>query len=179
SEEHTSELQSPCNLVCRLLLEKKEHAIFGWNEECVATHASDVAVVLAMLDAAVQVAGPKGERSIPFAEFYRPPAADPGPDVALAADELITAIQVPFSPCARRSRYLKIRERASYEFALVSAAAGVELQGGRIREIRLALGGVAHKPWRLRKTEQSLAGRELTRETVMAALDADFAEARP
>jgi len=159
--------------------ENRGHAIFGWNEHCVATHASDVAVVLTMLDASVQVSGPHGERSIALAEFYRAPSDVPDPDTLLGADELITAIHVPFSPATRRSRYFKIRERASYEFALVSAAAGVELEGGRIRAVRLALGGVAHKPWRLRRAEEALVGHELTRDLIIKAMDADFAEARP
>jgi xanthine dehydrogenase YagS FAD-binding subunit len=158
--------------------ENRGHAIFGWNENCVATHASDVAVVLMMLDAVVQLRGTSGDRSVSLAEFYLPPRAVAEPDLAIRADELIVAIQIPRSSAARRSRYLKIRERASYEFALVSAAAAIELDGKRILSARLALGGVAHKPWRLQITEQALVGQEFSRETVMKALEQDFAAAR-
>ena len=132
-----------------------------------------------MLDAVVQASGPHGERSIPLAEFYQAPRDIPDPDTLLEPNELITAISVPFSPLARRSRYLKLRERASYEFALVSAGAGVELEGNRIRAIRVALGGVAHKPWRLLRAEEFLVDRELKRDAIFEALEADFAEARP
>ncbi len=180
-----AEIELPCNKRrvrsgCSALEgENRGHAIFGWNEHCVATHASDVAVVLMTLDAVVQASGPHGERSIPLAEFYQAPRDIPDPDTLLEPSELITAISVPFSPLARRSRYLKLRERASYEFALVSAGAGVELEGNRIRAIRVALGGVAHKPWRLLRAEEFLVDRELKRDAIFEALEADFAEARP
>jgi len=180
-----AEVELPCNKRransgCSALVgENRAHAIFGWGEECVATHASDVAVVLIMLDAVVQASGPGGARSIPLSEFYRPPGAAPGADTALRPDELITSITVALSPLARRSRYLKVRERTSYEFALVSAAAAVELDGDRINAVRVALGGVAHRPWRLRNAERALAGRGLQRNEILAGLEADFAEARP
>jgi xanthine dehydrogenase YagS FAD-binding subunit len=150
-------------------------AIFGWTEDCVAPHASDLAVALAALDATIHVEGPHGTRSIAFADFYGTTG-----ETALRQGELITAIHVPASETARHSHYLKIRERRSYEFALVSVAAGLIIENGRIREARLALGGVAPKPWRLRQAEKALPGVALTDdEALRRALAGDFADARP
>ena len=159
--------------------ENRLHALFGWSDACVATHPSDVAVVLAALDASVDTCGPDGPRSIPILDLHRLPDDEPTRDTVLAAGELITQIRVPRSPVCASSRYVKIRERASYEFAVVSAAAAVELDGEIIRAVRLALGGVAHKPWRLRRSERALVGSRLDRAAILAAVDEDFMDARP
>jgi xanthine dehydrogenase YagS FAD-binding subunit len=157
-------------------------AIFGWSEQCVATHPSDVAVALAALDATVHVRSAAGvERPIPISEFFTPPGDTPDRDNVLERDELIVRISVPASAVARRSRYVKVRERTSYEFALVSVAAGLQLEAdGRIADARIALGGVAHRPWRLTAAERALPGTlPSDGRAVRAAIDAAFAEARP
>jgi len=162
--------------------EDRGMAIFGWSEHCLATHPSDVAVALAALDAIVHLQSGEGERGVPLVDFYRLPGDNPERDTVLRRGEVITAIEVPVSPLARRSRYLKVRERASYEFALVSVAVALELDAnetGRIGEVRIALGGVAPKPWRLARAEATLRGAPLEASAVRAALEADFAEARP
>jgi xanthine dehydrogenase YagS FAD-binding subunit len=158
----------------------RNHAIFGWSESCVATHPSDLAVTLAALDAVVIVRGHAGERSIPFGDFHRLPGRTPERDTALERGDLIVAIEVPASVEARASHYLKVRDRQSYEFALVSAAAAVATEGGRIRSARLALGGVAHKPWRLAAAETALRGLSLDDgDGLRSAIAASFADARP
>ena len=124
------------------------HAILGASEHCVATHPSDMCVALAALEARVIVAGPEGERRIPFADFHRLPGDTPHQDNNLEEGELITAVELPPAGFASHCTYLKVRDRASYAFALVSVAALLELDGGLIREARIAVGGVAHKPWR-------------------------------
>ena len=136
------------------------HAILGQSDQCIATHPSDMCVAMAALDAVVRVQGPKGEREIAFADFHRLPGNTPDRDTNLARDELITAVDLPAIPFATRSHYLKIRDRASYAFALVSVAALLDLDGGQIRSVRIALGGVAHKPWRALKAEKQLAGKK-------------------
>ena len=141
---------------------------------CIATHPSDMAVALAVLDAQVQVLGPSGERTIPFAELHRLPGDDPSRDTVLEHGELITAIDLPPLPAGTRSAYRKVRDRASYAFALVSVAAVVSGD-----EVRIALGGVAHKPWRATRAEELLRGRELTDSAVRAAMDAELAAAQP
>jgi len=139
------------------------HAILGASEECIATHPSDMCVALAALDAVVQVKGPKGERTIAMREFHRLPGHTPQVDTNLDRGELITAIDLPAMPYAKRSTYLKVRDRNSYAFALVSVAAVLNVdEGGTIREARIALGGVAHKPWRALKVEKALAGKKPT-----------------
>ena len=137
------------------------HAILGASTQCIATHPSDMCVALAALDAVVQVQGPQGARSIPFAEFHRLPGDTPQIDTNLKRDELITAIDLPAaaSVFAPHSYYLKVRDRASYAFALVSVAAALDLRNGTIQQARLALGGVAHKPWRATNAEQVLNGQ--------------------
>lgn len=145
------------------------HAILGASDHCIATHPSDMCVVLAALDATVRVSGPKGERTIPFAEFHRLPGDTPQIDSTLAADELITAIDLPAQGFAEHSTYLKVRDRASYAFALVSVAAALEMDGQTIRTARLALGGVAHKPWRDPAAEAELAGKPASLETFAEA----------
>jgi xanthine dehydrogenase YagS FAD-binding subunit len=136
------------------------HAILGASPQCIAVHPSDLCVALAALEAVVQLRGPRGERSIPMANFHRLPGTTPQRDTNLEPGELITAIDLPAMPFATRSHYLKVRDRNSYAFALVSVAAVLDLaQDGTIREARIALGGVAHKPWRVPAAEQALAGQ--------------------
>lgn len=175
-----AEVELPCNKrkagsgCAALAGQDRFAAIFGWTEECIAPHASDLAVALATFDATIHVEGPQGARRIAFADFYGA-AGEP----ALRAGEIITAIHVPASASARRSHYLKVRERRSYEFALVSAAVGLVTEDGRISEARLALGGVAPKPWRLRAAERALLGAALADgDAVRRAFAADFASAR-
>jgi xanthine dehydrogenase YagS FAD-binding subunit len=159
--------------------ENRELAIFGWSEACVATHPSDLAVALAALDATVHVAGPRGERAIPATDFHRLPGTQPQRETMLGAGELIVGVEVPAGPSTARSHYLKIRQRTSYEFAVVSAAVTLELEGRTIRSARIALGGVALKPWRLTHAERSLVGTAYEREAMAAAVDGAFGEARP
>jgi xanthine dehydrogenase YagS FAD-binding subunit len=155
------------------------HAILGASESCVATHPSDMAVALAALDATVRVLGPDGERSIPLAQFHRLPGDEPQRDTVLSHGELITAVDVPPLPFAERSRYYKVRDRASYAFALVSVAAALDLAGGTVRDARIAFGGVAHKPWRATRAEASLRGAPATEETFRRAADEELAAAQP
>jgi xanthine dehydrogenase YagS FAD-binding subunit len=137
----------------------RQHAILGASEHCIATHPSDMCVAMAALDAVVRVEGPGGERSIAFADFHRLPGDAPQHDTTLRPGELVTAVDLPAQGFAAHSAYLKLRDRASYAFALVSVAAALELDGGTVREARVALGGVAHKPWRDRDAEAKLVGR--------------------
>ena len=145
------------------------HAILGASEHCIATHPSDMCVALAALAAVVRVVGPDGERAIPFAELHRLPGDTPQIDTALRPGELITAIELPARGFPHHSTYLKLRERASYAFALVSVAAALELDGDTIAAARLALGGVAHKPWRDEEAEALLVGRPARRDSFEAA----------
>ena len=135
------------------------NAILGTSEACIATHPSDMCVALAALEAKVHVAGPAGERTIAFADFHRLPGNTPEIDTNLKPNEIITAIELPAQGFAANYSYLKIRDRLSYAFALVSVAAALELEGNRIREARLALGGVAHKPWRNLEAELAMRGK--------------------
>lgn len=157
----------------------RDHAILGASQSCIATHPSDMAVALTALDAVVQVEGPDGPRSIPMVELHRLPGDHPDRDTVLAHGELITAVDLPDLPWAKRSTYRKVRDRASYAFALVSVAAAVDLDGGSIRDIRIALGGVAHKPWRATEAEAVLRGGPSTEEAFVRAADAELAAARP
>ncbi len=144
-------------------------AILGTSVSCIATHPSDMCVALAALSATVQVAGTQGSRSIPFAEFHRLPGDRPELDTTLAADEIVTAVDLPAAGFASRSAYIKVRDRQSYAFALVSVAAGLELADGVITKAGVALGGVAHKPWRNAQLEQSLLiGKPANRDTYHA-----------
>ncbi|WP_295715919.1 xanthine dehydrogenase family protein subunit M [Mucilaginibacter sp.] len=140
------------------------HAIFGASPQCIAVHPSDMCVALAALDATVIVAGKKGERRLPFTEFHRLPGDHPELDNHLAKDELITGVEIPDNNFAKNSYYLKIRDRQSYAFALVSVAAALDIENGTIKDARLAMGGVAHKPWRLFDAEKSLIGKKATEE---------------
>ena len=135
------------------------NAILGTSEACIATHPSDMCVALAALEAKVHVAGPAGERTIAFADFHRLPGNTPEVDTNLKPNEIITAIELPAQGFAANYSYLKIRDRLSYAFALVSVAAALELEGNRIKEARLALGGVAHKPWRNLEAELAMRGK--------------------
>ena len=156
------------------------HAIFGWSEKCVAVYPSDMAVALAALDAIVKVQGKDGkERSIPFAEFHRLPGDAPEKDNNLAHGELITAIELPKNNFAAKSYYLKVRDRASYAFALVSVAAALETNGATIKQARIALGGVAHKPWRATEAEKFLTGKAATEENFRLAAEAEMKTAKP
>lgn len=154
------------------------HAILGTSEQCIATHPSDMCVALAALAAVVRVTGPGGERAIPFAEFHRLPGDTPELDTTLRPDELITAVDLPARGFAAHHAYLKVRDRQSYAFALVSVAAAMELDGERIREARLALGGVAHKPWRDPEAEALLSGKPATAETFRAVAEALLRDAK-
>jgi xanthine dehydrogenase YagS FAD-binding subunit len=146
------------------------HAIFGWSEKCIAVHPSDMCVALAALDATVKVQDKNGkERSIPFTEFHRLPVDLPEVDNTLNPGELITSIEIPKNNFAAKSYYVKVRDRASYAFALVSVAAALEVSGSKIKQARIAMGGVAHKPWRATEAENFLAGKDAT--------DANFIEA--
>jgi xanthine dehydrogenase YagS FAD-binding subunit len=153
-------------------------AIFGWSEHCVATHPSDLAVALAALNATIRVRGRDGDRSIPAAKFHRLPGDEPEKTTELKPDELIIAVDIP-EP-APRSHYLKVRQRASYEFAVVSAAAVVSLSGNEIATVRIALGGVAHRPWRLTAAESALFGINIDdKEAIADAITESFVDARP
>ncbi|MDU0371586.1 xanthine dehydrogenase family protein subunit M [Hymenobacter endophyticus] len=140
------------------------HAIFGFSDKCIAVHPSDMSVALVALDATVQVSGPKGSRSISFADFHRLPGDTPEKDTNLEPGELITAVDIPDNPFTRHVHYQKVRERASYAFALLSVAAALDIDNGTIKAARLAMGGVAHKPWRLTAAEQVLVGKPATEE---------------
>src|SRR2546425_602289 len=158
----------------------RNHAIFGWSEAYVATNPSDVAVALAALDSTVVVRGPAGERVIPFTDFHRLQGDTPERDNVLGRGDLIVSIEIPACAEGRASHYLKVRDRQSYEFALVSAAAAVAVEGRRIGSARLALGGVAHKPWRLTAAEAALRGASLDDiDALRSAITASFSEARP
>ena len=147
------------------------HAILGTSDQCIATHPSDMCVALVALDARVLATGSGGQRSIAFDEFHRLPGDTPQIDSNLQADEIITAIELPPKGFAENYTYLKIRDRLSYAFALVSVAVGLDMEGDTIKEARLALGGVAHKPWRDRDAEAQLNGAEAKRENFLRAAE--------
>jgi len=155
------------------------HAILGTSEHCIATHPSDMAVALMALDAVVHVRGARGERAIPLGQFYLLPGDHPELETTLASDELIVSVHVPALDFARRSLYLKVRDRASYAFALASAAVALDMTGGTIRDARIALGGVGTVPWRARAAEEVLRGRRLESQTLQRAADAALQGAIP
>lgn len=155
------------------------HAVLGTSDQCIATHPSDMAVALVALDANVRVRGVSGERTIPLTQFYLEPGTHPERESLLAPGELITGVEVPALSYGRRSLYLKVRDRASYAFALASAAVALDLQGNTIREARVALGGVGTKPWRSPEAERALAGQPAKLETYRAAADAALRGAVP
>jgi xanthine dehydrogenase YagS FAD-binding subunit len=156
----------------------RSHAILGTSEHCIATHPSDMCVALAALEARVLATGKDGERSIAFADFHRLPGDTPEVDSNLRPDEIITAVELPPKGFAGNYTYLKIRDRLSYAFALVSIAVGLDVEGGTIKEARLALGGVAHKPWRDRDAEAQLNGAPATRESFLRAAETVLRDAR-
>lgn len=155
------------------------HAILGASDQCIATHPSDMCVALAALDGVVEARSASGVRRIPMDRFHRLPGTTPQRDTELRHDELITAVLLPASPFAERSRYLKVRDRASYEFALVSVAAALDMQGDTVRDARIVLGGVAHRPWRASGSERALVGRPLDDSTLAAAAAAATEGAHP
>jgi xanthine dehydrogenase YagS FAD-binding subunit len=157
------------------------HAVLGWSRQCIATHPSDFCVPLVALDAVVEVEGPSGRREVPLEAFHRLPGDAPQRETVLDRGELIVAVRLPAEAAgfASHMRYLKVRDRTSYAFALVAAAAGLRLEGGRIAEARLALGGVALKPWRAREAETLLAGQPPGKEAFGRAAEVALAEATP
>jgi xanthine dehydrogenase YagS FAD-binding subunit len=157
----------------------RQHAILGASEQCIATHPSDMAVALAALDARVEVLGATGARTIALADLHRLPGDTPQHDTTLAHGDLVTAVLLPPLPLARTSAYRKVRERASYAFALVSVAAALEVRDGVVSDVRIALGGVAHKPWRATLAEEALRGQPATDASFRAAADAELAQADP
>ena len=154
------------------------HAILGTSPSCIAVHPSDMAVALAALEATVEVRGPSGTRNITFEDFHLLPGDTPDRETTLAEGELITAIVLPPLPMARRSLYIKVRDRSSYAFALVSVAATIALEGEAIGDVHIALGGVAHKPWRARLAERSLLGAPANTASFRRAAELELAEAR-
>jgi xanthine dehydrogenase YagS FAD-binding subunit len=155
------------------------HAILGASSACVATHPSDMCVALAALGAIVHLQSAAGERTLPLLELHRLPEEHPEIETVLEPGELITAVELPSLPFAVRSTYRKVRDRSSYAFALVSVAAALELDNGTIKDVRLALGGVAHKPWRALKAEAALKGQPATEATFQEAAKVELNEAKP
>ena len=156
------------------------HAILGASDACVATHPSDMCVALAALDATVHLEGPDGARTLPFEALHRLPGNTPDKETELRPGELITAVELPPLPLAQRSTYRKVRDRSSYAFALVSVAAALEVGAdGTVTDVRLALGGVAHKPWRARAAEGLLRGQQPSEEVFRRASEGELSSARP
>jgi xanthine dehydrogenase YagS FAD-binding subunit len=155
------------------------HAILGGSDRCIATHPSDMAVAMVALDAVVQIRGPKGERSIPLVDFHLLPGETPERETVLEHGELIVAVDLPVSNFGKRSHYLKVRDRASYAFAMTSVAAALDIQNGIIRSARIALGGVGTKPWRAEEVEKVLLNKPANQATFQAAADAAIAKAKP
>jgi xanthine dehydrogenase YagS FAD-binding subunit len=154
------------------------HAILGASDACVATHPSDMCVALVALDATVTLEGPDGARTLPVEALHRLPGNTPDKETELRPGELITAVELPPLPLARRSTYRKVRDRSSYAFALVSVAAALEIEDGTIKDVRLALGGVAHKPWRALVAEALLRGQQPSEEVFRRASEGELASAR-
>ncbi len=155
------------------------HAILGGSDRCIATHPSDMAVAMMALDAVIQTQSPQGGRSIPIAAFHLVPGETPERETVLEHGELIVAVYLPASPFAARSHYLKVRDRASYAFAMASVAAALEIQNGVIRSARIALGGVGTKPWRAYEAEKALLNKPPSQEAFQAAANAAVAGAKP
>ncbi|THF69576.1 xanthine dehydrogenase family protein subunit M [Deinococcus sp. Arct2-2] len=159
--------------------ENRMLAILGTSENCIATNAGDMAVSMSALDAVVRIRGPKGDRTVNLVDFYVVPGSTPNIETVLQHGELILAIDLPAAPHAARSHYLKVRDRASYEFAVTSAAVGLDVQGSTIRSARVALGGVGTKPWRSKEAEAALVGRPATEATFVAAAQIALSGAKP
>lgn len=157
----------------------RQHAILGTSDHCIATHPSDMCVAMAALEAVIHVEGPKGKRTIAFADFHKLPGDTPQIENALEPGELVTYVVLPKPVEGAKSTYLKLRDRASYEFALASAAVVARVEGGRIRYVRVALGGVGTKPWRSREAEAALMGKTANAATFKAAADAALVKAKP
>ena len=170
--------RAPGNGCAALEGENRMHAVLGGSERCICVHPSDFAVALLTTDAVVRTRGPRGERAIAIADFHTLPGETPQIETILQHGELITSIDIPTSPLAASSRYIKIRDRSSYEFALVSVAAAYVVRGGTIREARLGLGGVAPVPWRAREAERSLIGSAATLTSFERAASLAIAGAR-
>ena len=154
------------------------HAIFGASDKCIAVNPSDMNVALAALDAIVHVSGAGGDRSIKIADFHRLPGEHPEADNTLQKGELITGVDLPDSPFTKNIAYLKIRDRTSYAFALVSAAVALQIEGGIIKDVRIAMGGVAHKPWRMQAAESFLKGKRATENNFSKAAVLSFTDAK-
>jgi xanthine dehydrogenase YagS FAD-binding subunit len=159
--------------------EHRNLAIIGHSPACVATHPSDMAVALAALDATVEVETEDGTRTIFVRELHRLPGDEPQRDTVLGPGDLITAVEVPPLAFGARSTYRKVRDRASFSFAVVSVAAALDIQDGTVRDCRLALGGVAHKPWHAARAEEALRGKAATEESFLSAADAELEQAEP
>ena len=179
------DLTTPCNKRqpgsgCSALHgHNRDLAILGWSPECCATHPSDMAVAMTALGAVVHAQGPDGQRQIPVTELYRLPGDAPDRDTVLGHGELITSVDLPALSFGASSRYRKVRDRASYAFALVSVAAALDVTDGLVRDVRLALGGVAHRPWRATRAEEALRGEPATAERFRSAAVAELVDARP
>jgi xanthine dehydrogenase YagS FAD-binding subunit len=156
----------------------RQHAVLATSEHCIATYAGDFAQALIALDASIEIDGPGGRRTIAVADLHRPPGDTPQIETVLEPGELIASIHVPAGPWTRRSRYVKVRDRDSYQFAIVSAAVALDLDGGLVRDARVALGGVATVPWRARAAEAVLRNAPLDEDSATAAAEAAFADAR-
>lgn len=154
------------------------HSILGTSESCIATHPSDMCVALAALDAKVLVTGNNGDREIAFKDFHLLPGDTPNIETTLKKDELITAVVIPPLKFAQYSMYGKVRDRASYAFALVSVAAAIDIDNGNVKDVRIAMGGVAHKPWRAHKAEEVMKGAKANEETFMKAAEAELKDAK-
>jgi xanthine dehydrogenase YagS FAD-binding subunit len=159
--------------------EHRNHAILGHSTHCVATHPSDMSVALAALDAVVHVEGPTGPRALALEDFYRLPGGEPERDTTLSVADLVVAVELPALGFAARSAYRKVRERASFSFAVVSVAAALDVADGRVRDCRLALGGVAHRPWRAREAESALIGGPATADAFARAAELELGAAQP
>lgn len=157
----------------------RNHAILGTSPNCTATHPSDLCVALAALDAVVETESPEGKRRIPIKDFHKPPGQTPHVETTLTDHELITAVELPPLPLARNSQYRKVRDRASYAFALVSVAAALKVEDGKVADVHLALGGVATHPWRARTAETLLKGAPATESTFREAAEAELSAANP
>ncbi|MER9938006.1 xanthine dehydrogenase family protein subunit M [Mesorhizobium sp. M0088] len=183
--EYFREISWPCNKrepgsgCAAMEGSNRQHAVLGTSDACIATYHGDFAQALVALDATVDVEGSRGRRTLTFAKLHRRPGETPDIETDLAADELITAIEVPLARWSSRSRYLKIRDRESYAFALASAAVALDMNGETVRSARIALGGVATVPWRAREAEDALQGKVLDEATAQEAAEAAFADARP
>ncbi|MEA2788174.1 MAG: xanthine dehydrogenase YagS FAD-binding subunit [Acetobacteraceae bacterium] len=159
--------------------ENRMHAILGGSDHCIATNPGDMAVAMMVLGAELELTGHDGMRTVPIGDFHKLPGDTPNVETVLQPGEMITAIDIPASAAAKRSHYLKVRDRASFEFALVSAAVALELDGGTVRSVRVAAGGVGTKPWRLPEVEDALTGKQADAASLKAAADQAGAGANP